>query len=450
MAQRFLIQLLYYRRLVAAAFVILLLGSIVGSARAEDAATDGVSDEHKDDYLQKFTGIDLHGFANMGWADDNSTDNHRRYSRGFYLNNFDLLYTPDTGTRMRLLAEIVFEPDAESQQPTFDAERLQAGYVFNKNITLWAGRFHTPIGYYVISYHHGMQLQTAVEKPRFLDFEDHFGVVPVHSNGLWLNTNYPMGNHRFSFMAWLSNSDRLVTDGNNFSSLDFNMARSDNHNLGWGARVNLIGGGDLDGLQVGAMIMAQTIDWMGAGSATYGGNSATQPGQTSPATPGLGGVNDTTANPNTGSQFSSNFLMYGVHAVYENHGIEFLNEIYAFSNGVRYQNFANTLLSPPPTTAAPQGRLKSAAGYSQLAYWIHGISAPYIRFERAAFNTRDPFFGGQYNGLPYTKYAVGYRYNVADTAAIKVEGSKTTFNAMTNTNNGQAYNDIHVDYSVRF
>lgn len=382
------------------------------------------------EYLEKLTGASLHGFANMGFADDNSTDHHRKYARGFYLNNFDLYYNPDVGNRMRFLSEVVFEPDAESQQPTFDAERLQAGYVVSNNLTVWVGRFHTPIGYYVIAYHHGMQLQTAVEKPRFLDFEDHYGVLPVHTNGLWLNGNFTIGEQRFALMGWMGNADRIVSDGANFASLDFDMARNQNFHFSYGARANWVASGSLDGLQVGATLLGATIDYQGGGQDTYGVN---------------GGTPDTSTNPNTGNTFTSKFLMYGAHVTYEAHNFEFLNELYGFSNGATIYDGVGGAFE-----ANGGNRMKSVAGYSQLAYWIDGMMAPYVRFERATFNQADPYFQGQYNGLPYTKWAGGYRYNLNDNACLKLEISRTSFQASSATNTGQGYTSGLVDYSVRF
>ena len=417
----------FLEKCLKSTFAALLLASVaiptaVRAEESQDAEGGG-------DYLQKLTGLAVHGFANMGFGVDNSTDNHRRFARGFYLNNFDLYYNPDMGNRVRFLSEVVFEPGADDQAPGFDAERLQAGYVVNNNLTVWVGRFHTPIGYYVLAYHHGGELQTAVEKPRFLDFEDHYGILPVHTNGLWLNGNFTLGDQRIALMGWVGNADRIVTDGANFTALDFNMVHSDNHQLSEGARINWVANGALDGFQLGATVLHERIDDAGTGGVAYGGKDGN--GNTLPS----GGNNDATANPNTGTRFSSNFLLYGMHAVYEAHGIEFLNEIYAFHN--------SDALNPGPT-------YNSYAGYSQLAYWINGNQAPFVRFERGAFNQRDPYFASQYNGLPYHKWAFGYRYSVTDNAAVKIELSNVGFGSKSATNLGQDYKDIHLDYSIRF
>ena len=406
------------KNLLKPALLALLMANVSSAALAQES-----SDEGGGDTLEKMTGVPVHGFANMGFAEDSATDDHRRLGRGFYLNNFDLYYSPDLGNRVRFLSEVVFEPDAGNQQPTFDAERLQAGYVVNNNLTVWIGRFHTPIGYYVLAYHHGGLLQTAVEKPRFLDFEDHYGVLPVHTNGLWLNGSATAGDQRFAIMGWVGNSDRIVTDGAGFSALDFDMSHNENGHLSVGGRVNWIMGGKLDGVQMGVTAMKQIVDYMGTGQTTFGATGGTDDSETTP-------------NPNTGGGFSVDFLMYGAHLVYEGNGFEWINELYSFHD---------SNLKDINATG-----VNSSAGFSQLAYWWRPDQAPYARYERGAFNQNDPYFAGQYNGLPYSKLAYGYRYSLNDNAALKMEFSHTGFTGSSNTNTGQAFNDLHLDYSIRF
>lgn len=420
--------------LLAAALTLL-----VAIAPTKSFAVDDV------DFLEKLSGGDVHGFANMGFRDDTSTDYHRRFSRGFYLNNFDLYYSPDMGNRTRFLAEVVFEPDAENQAPTFDAERLQAGYVVSNNLTIWAGRFHTPLGYYTIAYHHGMELQTAIEKPRFIDFEDHYGVLPVHSNGLLLNYTNNIGDHRYSLMAWTANSDRLTVDGNDFTMLDFDMVHNNAFKLAAGARVNWIFGGALDGWTIGATYLHEGVDWDGGGG---GENYKT-------GTPQGTGAPDVTPNPNVQNSaynaagasglFSSDLNMTVLHVVYDKDGIEFLNELYMFNNGAQF--FNNTT---PGAWDKNSSTYASTAGFSQLAYWFQGKYAPFVRYERGDFNTQDPYFMSQYNGLPYMKIAGGYHHILNDNSALKIEYSGTQFFAKSFTNIGQNYSDIQIDYSIRF
>jgi hypothetical protein len=362
--------------------------------------------ETEDDQIINYT-MPIHAFTSAGWAMDDqkshpqNTSNplglNRGYSKGFYLENFDFMISPDLGNRMRFLAEIALEPSFTDQGIGIDTERLQFGYSFSPTSTLWIGRFHTPLGYYIIAYHHAHQLSTGLSKPRFLDFEDHYGVVPVHTTGLWYNGQIPMANgSRLGVMAWVGNGDRMQTDpGTGFTNLDMQMVHDENSDTTVGGRLTYFFGG-LGGWQAGVTGMRQKIN--------YGG--------------GYDSVANQLTSPKVQAAFNSTLQVLGAHAVYDANGIEWMSEVFNFNNG---NDFDNKTYS-------------STAGYSQLAYAVDGKNIPYIRYERGDFNQNDPYFVAQDNGLAYTKSAIGYRYNVSDEACVKIELSNTTLENPNNAN----------------
>lgn len=386
-------------------------------------------------------GIPLHGFASGGWGYDNNkiglggTDDfdgkfRRGYTHGFYLDNVDLYLAKDVDSRVKFLTEIALEPDFEGQGIGIDTERLQIGYVFSNYLTVWVGRFHTPMGAYVIGYHHGAQLQTAIYKPRFLDFEDHWGVVPVHTTGLWLSGNTFVGDNRLGYMFWIGNGDRMTTENSGFTGLDMNMGHDDNHDITVGGRVTAFFSGDLDGLQIGLTAMRQRVDYYANPAAQKGLNAVTTTDPNSTA------QNPAAVNPNTGTNFVSNFMMGGLHIDYENHGFEFLNEIYGFYN----TSIRDT----------DQPTYKSWAGFSQLAYWFQGVTALFGRVERGNFDTKDPYFYGQTNGLPYTLLAGGLRYNLGDNSCVKAEYDYRKLTNGSPTVAEGAIHEIRTQYAIRF
>ena len=397
---------------------LLISGGLIGlmmqvspSAQAED---------------QGLGGVPLHGFTDIGWASESSHDLNRGYGKGFYLNNLDLYLAPDFGSRARMLAEVVMEPDATSQGIGIDTERLQLGYAFSNALTVWVGRFHTPIGFFVISYHHGGQLQTAIDKPRFLDWEDHAGSLPVHTTGIFATGQFPMGSEdRFVYFAWAGNGSRMTTDGQNVTNIDMNMAHDDNSDTSIGAQLRWFFGGKLEGLNTGLTLLHQRMD---------SGPHSNDPTSFSDQ----GAQFSSFTNPNTGTSFESMMNLVGLYAVYEAHGFEWLNEYFQFQNSL------------DQSSDGTSGNFYSWAGYSQLAYWFGGNWAPFVRVEQGAFNVDDPFFAGQYNGLPYSKQSAGVRYNLDDTACVKAEVATTYFAAHSATNSGESYNSVKFDYAVRF
>lgn len=88
------------------------------------------------------------------------------------------LFVTSTSGAFRFLGEVLLS-DQERE-----LERFQLGYQLNASRTLWLGRFHSPIGYWNSSYHHGSHLQTSIMRPALIDYEDEGGVIPSHISGL--------------------------------------------------------------------------------------------------------------------------------------------------------------------------------------------------------------------------------------------------------------------------
>ena len=90
----------------------------------------------------------------------------------FYLLNYK---------KFRTLAEFAFTNEE------FELERLQFGLDITPGNTLWLGRFHSPLGYWNSTYHHGLHLQTSVHRPGIIEYEDSGGILPNHVTGMLLN-----------------------------------------------------------------------------------------------------------------------------------------------------------------------------------------------------------------------------------------------------------------------
>jgi hypothetical protein len=89
----------------------------------------------------------------------------------------DIFYSTERD-RLRFLAEFLADKDEQ------EMERLQVGWLAGSNTTLWAGRFHSPLGFWNSQHHHGAYMQTTITRPRILAFEDEAGVLPTHILGV--------------------------------------------------------------------------------------------------------------------------------------------------------------------------------------------------------------------------------------------------------------------------
>lgn len=351
------------------------------TAQAKPAAPDTVKQAERIDSLERqiaevasagssrssaSDGVPLHGFADVGV----STAKRGDVNKGFNVGTFSLYLTPQIGERIKTLVELAFEVSKAGDLST-DLERAQIGYTFSDNATAWVGRFHTPVGYWNTAFHHGAQIQTSVRRPRFLDFEDKGGIMPMHTVGAWLSGAIPAGPGRVTYDTWVGNSPRISNQ-----VLNFNFAGTTNHNLTTGLNIGYqFRDGALEGLRVGVHGTRARVD--------------------DDATP----LNTQRTN------------MSGFYGFYDNDRWEGIAEYYKFKNR-------------DLTTAT--GSFGSNAWFTQLGYRIAKFT-PYARYEQSKLNQNDLYFASQDSGFSYHRSSVGLRYDIDPRMAVKLELANTSF-----------------------
>lgn len=328
----------------------------------------------------------LHGFADVGYASSTRPVADGR-KRGFALGNVDLYLTPDLGGRFKTLLELVFEYNDEGALAT-DLERLQIGYTFSDALTVWAGRFHTPYGYWNTAFHHGAQIQSAILRPKIIAFEDQGGVLPAHTVGLWSTGHTRLANGRLEYDAYVGNGGRIL-DG----VLDFNAVKDDNKNLLVGGNLRYRFGGAMNGLALGLHAFSEKVS-------TYSATSL-----------------DSTTKVN----------MLGAYGFYDGNDWEVIGEYYGFRD----------------TQAGAGGSKHSSwAGFMQVGKSFGDI-LPYVRVEKALLDQADNYFLSQNSGRSYQRQALGLRYEIGPKTALKVEMNQTD-------ESGTKYKEAQVQAAIRF
>ncbi|NML42147.1 hypothetical protein HHL11_00200 [Ramlibacter sp. G-1-2-2] len=310
-------------------------------------------------------GIPLHGFADVGYAHSSLPVDGRK--GGFTLGNLDLYMTPQISDRVRALVELVFEYGPQDVGVSTDLERLQFGYTFSDSFTLWAGRYHTPYGYWNAAFHHGQQIQTSATRPRFIDFEDRGGILPAHGVGLLGSGSVRSGGGRLLYDAYVANGDRIIDN-----TLDLNAAADDNGNKLVGGNIRYAFGGNLDGLMLGLHAFSQKVS-----------------------------AYDTSGIATSTTQVN----MFGGLAVYDTDRWEIISEYYRFRD---------------KDLSGGTGTHGSWAGFVQAGYHV-GPWTPYARWEKTALDQSDNYFAAQDSGRSYLGGVLGLRYNLDANSAIKLE-----------------------------
>ena len=121
--------------------------------------------------------LGVFGDVSLTSSNDKADNNH------FAIGGLDLYANQQISADTSAFFEAVFENDGDSF--VIDVERYQINHKFSAALTLGAGRFHAPLGYWNRNFHHGVLIQDTPSRPAFLDFEDgDAAILPMHSIGL--------------------------------------------------------------------------------------------------------------------------------------------------------------------------------------------------------------------------------------------------------------------------
>jgi len=362
-------------------------------------------------------GVPLHGFADAGFSmhstkfaagvlDGTSVG----APTGFNVGSFDIYLTPQFDGNMKALAELIFEVTPDGGVAT-DLERVQMGYTFSDSATVWAGRFHTPYGFWNTGFHHGAQIQTSIFRPRFLDFEDKGGILPAHMVGLWSTGRIKAGNGKFTYDVFAGNGPQISmgpADPANptiqsSGTLNINVAGDDNHRAMTGLNIGYEPSGNFDGMRLAIHALRGEI----------------------------ADDSDTSFIPTALN--STELSVVGCSFTYLENDWELLTELYNFNNR---------------DVSGNTGIYKSSASYLQIGKTFTNLT-PFVRKEVAVLDQLDNYFSAQENGQSYTRYALGFKYDLDQKASLKLEAHYSEFEAEV----GRAafsYRSLHTQFAIRF
>jgi hypothetical protein len=348
-------------------------------------------------------GVPLHGFLDVGYSihsKDSANPALPGLPNGFNVGSLDIYLTPQFEGNVKTLIELIFENTPEGSLAT-DLERAQIGYTFSDAATMWAGRFHTPYGYWNTAYHHGAQMQTSVLRPRFLDFEDKGGILPAHMVGLWATGKIRAGGGKFTYDAYAGNGPKIAVDpllpapG---GVIDIQTAGDNNHQAMVGFNMGYEFAGMADGLRLAVFGLRGDV------------------------------ADDVTPTPN-----NTELSMGGAAVVYQEYNWEVMGEYYRFSDNDK---------------SGGTGTHKSWADYLQVGRNFNGLT-PFVRVEKTVLDQADKYFAMQDNGQSYFRQSLGLKYDLNQKAALKFEVLNSKFAAELN-RAAYDYRSFLAQFAVRF
>ena len=311
--------------------------------------------------------FELHGFGHVNFLQ--STES-KKDQASFSLGELVFYISEKVDDRTDILIEFVVEPQAGKGDFEIEIERLQLGYIVSNAFKLRAGRFHSVLGFWNTEYHHGVQLQTSIERPFFLKFEHDGGIMPIHAVGLWGSGGYNTNTLNLNYDVILANGSKVqdgIIDPNNYTDDTHNKAVS----LRFAAESNKV-----PGFKAG-----------------ISGNYAP-----------VKGFNGTTED------FRVKQEIMALDLTYFRNPIEFIGEYYIF-------NAENDMVSGE--------NYSSGFFYTQVGYMIKESLIPYARFENIAIDLNSPYFSAINKVNPILndsrRVIAGVRYNLSHVNCIRAE-----------------------------
>ena len=162
-----------------------------------------------------FSASDLHAPA-AGFGAQTLLQTHSGFQEGQFVLHLSSALSP----KVSVFGELSFTARADAgtsvngspAAPGFnpEVERIIVRYDLNDRFKLSFGRYHTPINYWNVAFHHGQWLQTTISRPEMTQFGGNF--IPVHfvgslvegvvpAGGLNLNYNFGLGNGRGAVLS---------------------------------------------------------------------------------------------------------------------------------------------------------------------------------------------------------------------------------------------------------
>lgn len=315
--------------------------------------------------------LTIKGFGNIDarYLDKHIGESTNQGSAFFSMGEFDLFITSQLSNRISILGETVFEFESTGEV-TPDVERVLIHYDVNSLLKIDVGKFHTPIGYWNRLYHHGVWLQTTVERPEILKFEDQGGPLPAHNAGIQLSGSAMLEGFDLNYFFTVSNG-RGIDTTNQQNAADINDKKA------FCFQLEAVPHSIVEGLRFGPTVYYDVIP-------------------------------EDETNPNRENEIRE--LIYGGHIVYSFKNVELLMEAFEINHDEFSGNVFNTF-----------------GGYAQCAYAISKFK-PYYRYDYINYDSKDPFYSeSEFAFLDTNMHTIGLRYDLSKFNALKCEFSHGVF-----------------------
>lgn len=167
----------------------------------------------------KYPSLKILGFGEFNFLD---IDQEGGVSEsGFKEGQLVLHFVSGLSKRISFFAEVTLT--ATPDEFKTGVERAIVKFEYNDNLEAAFGRFHTPISWWNVAYHHGSWLQTTITRPLAVAFGSEF--VPVHFVGGIAEGAIPSGAANLEYAAGIGNGrDETISRPGDAGDVNSNRA----------------------------------------------------------------------------------------------------------------------------------------------------------------------------------------------------------------------------------
>ncbi|HXM94778.1 MAG TPA: porin [Candidatus Dormibacteraeota bacterium] len=194
-----------------------------------------------------YPSLQIRGFGDV----DFSATDEKGTRSGFSLGQLDLHLASALSHKVSYFGEITF--NARPTGYTVEVERSIIRYDYNDYFKLSFGRYHTPIGYWNTAFHHGVWLETTIDRPQMVKVGGSF--TPIHFVGFLAEGNIPSGGAGLSYNFGVGNGRGEIISRPGDAS-------DNNNNRAWVANI-YSRPAKLYGLELGASVYRDKITLAG-------------------------------------------------------------------------------------------------------------------------------------------------------------------------------------------
>ena len=147
----------------------------------------------------KYPNLKIGGFGDFNYFD--SDEESPDAASGFFQGQFVLHFVSALSSQFTFFGEVSWTAVNSSYKTA--VERAIISYERSDYLKISGGRFHTPINWWNVAFHHGQWLQTSISRPEMTRFGGEF--IPVHFVGMIVGGDVPSGSMNLSYQAGVGN-----------------------------------------------------------------------------------------------------------------------------------------------------------------------------------------------------------------------------------------------------